>query len=110
MQEVFDFIDAYYKITAVSYLIDGINMAVFLVTSDQPAVGERLVGDGIEVKKLFDSAWLVSDNASTLPKELSDKLRLAEGDQGSLLVTRVDAYWGWHDNDVWSWLQERGIA
>ncbi len=84
-------------------------MSVFLVlTSDD---GEHLTDiitskiSEVDRFNVDEKTWLVSspDNVVT-PKELSDYFDLSDGKVGTVLITLVTSYYGYHSRQMWDWL------
>jgi hypothetical protein len=52
------------------------------------------------------NGWLVADS-SELPAPVYEKLKEAYGGDVSVLVTKLDKYYGWYDKAVWDWIEAR---
>jgi hypothetical protein len=52
---------------------------------------------------LAPDQWIISTDALT--KEVADKLNITGGDQGRVAVFKIETYYGWHDKNVWEWLE-----
>ena len=50
-----------------------------------------------------DAQWLISADLTT--NQLAEKLEISGGRIGSALVLRVTTYYGWHDPEIWDWLE-----
>lgn len=63
------------------------------------------------IKALSSGQYLISSDKYFRPedtaKELGDSFN--KGEEGSYLMTTLEAYWGYHDRSVWSWLKEKGL-
>lgn len=80
-------------------------MSVFFVATTEEGTGidreiEKQFPD--DFRKITNTQWLVSDQATT--KEVCDKIGASSGEFGQIIVLRVDAYYGWHNRDLWDWL------
>jgi hypothetical protein len=59
-------------------------------------------------KSIGPREWLVSDKAS--PEEVSNKLGISEGESGTGMVLKVDAYFGRAQKDIWDWMEAKLAA
>lgn len=94
-------------------------MATFAVIVDKPneKLNHRItkVFDEDDCFKVNDRMWFVSSSVTT-PKEVFSLLSIdpetneSEGNNafGRILVTASNAYWGFHDNQLWPWLRAKG--
>lgn len=51
---------------------------------------------------LPNGEWLVSCESTS--KQLSDDLKISDGDAGSCMVLGFSGYWGRSTKDIWEWL------
>ncbi len=77
---------------------------------DYTALYEKIKDLG-EWAHYLDSAWLVSTNRATTPKEIYDNLiPFIEGEGDYLLVIQVtNSYYGWLPLKLVDWLKERSF-
>lgn len=59
-------------------------------------------------KDLGPNEWIVSDRASA--EEVSNKLKVSDGENGLAMVLKIDAYFGRAPKDVWDWMQSKWEA
>lgn len=85
-------------------------MPIFAIISQPSSTGERLPGViAREFKndhmQLGTGQWVVA--APMTAKELSDKLGITDGSNGSALVLEVSSYYGRASNNIWSWIKNK---
>jgi len=51
---------------------------------------------------LAPDQWLVATDALT--KDIADKLNITGGTQGRVAVFKIETYYGWHEKNLWEWL------
>lgn len=56
--------------------------------------------------KVSDDVWLVAGEGT--PKEVSDKLGVSNGTNGSAIVVEVGAYFGFASRNIWNWIKVKG--
>ena len=81
-------------------------MPVFAVLAggDNPELGKRIADKFKDNHySVFPGQWLVDANETV--KSMADELTLSAGDVGRVLVLKVDSYYGYHDKDLWDWLE-----
>ena len=80
-------------------------MAVFVVISTLPnptlkaKIQEAYPNDHYV---LNDRTWLVSGDY--ISSQVSNNLRISDGDMGQSAVFTIDGYYGWHEKQMWEWL------
>ena len=83
-------------------------MRVFVVVAEEPEpkLEDRL--DGFNPIEIGPSAYLIVVNDDVLTSHVADKAGFRE-DPGTpgLVLEVTGAYSGWHQSDVWEWLQRR---
>ncbi len=57
---------------------------------------------------LANGEWLVSGTLTA--KEVSDKLGISSGENGSAIVFKMEAYFGRATNEVWDWVKTKSEA
>lgn len=85
-------------------------MTLFAIIQQPGANAERLSGAIAaaypEAKyDLASGAWIVSDIATA--KEISDKVGISEGTNGSGVVLEVASYFGRANPAIWSWMKSK---
>lgn len=53
--------------------------------------------------QISDDQWLIS--ADMTPKEVSDKVGITGGDNGSAIIFSMRGYYGRAPTDVWEWIK-----
>lgn len=55
--------------------------------------------------------FFIAHSSIQLPKEIVEKMgeNLTAGTLGNFVVTPVSAYWGFHNQSLWSWLATKGL-
>jgi hypothetical protein len=91
-------------------------MAVFFLVmknnslslAEDSAIHQRLVEKmGAEnVYKLNSGQYMFSHTELLMPEQVAEFLGmdLRNGQLGSYILVPVSAYWGFHDNSLWSWI------
>ncbi len=83
-------------------------MGIFSITA--PSSNGK-IGPAIEAQfpnqyvQAWQGHWLVS--ASGTAKEVGDKLNVADGSVGTVIIVSVANYWGRANPEVWEWLKSR---
>ena len=86
-------------------------MQIYLVLSeaDRPDLGERVRSVyGENSRRVAPGQWLVAANDT--PQGVSNRLDVSDGAFGRVMVANVAQYWGWHDKEMWSWINLKGAA
>ena len=84
-------------------------MTVFVVLGTAPttpleqAIQTAFPGNS---KKIGTGQWLVSATGMTT-QEITEKLGAEAGDKGKVFVASVQNFWGWHQSDIWEWIQAK---
>jgi hypothetical protein len=55
-------------------------------------------------RKLEQGSYLVASDEPLLTRDVSDKAGITNGEVGSYIVTKIDAYYGWAGNEIWEWI------
>ena len=94
-------------------------MTVFMVTLQTVPVIDSAMKKAIEHYypddhfQVGDLTWLVSDNTSITPNEVSSVLGGGDiantNDMGIYLISTFNGYWGYYDSSLWEWLRIRGL-
>jgi hypothetical protein len=85
-------------------------MTLFAIIQQPGTNGERLSG-AIETAypeakyDLANGVWIVSDIATA--KEISDKVGISGGANGSAIVLEVASYFGRANPAIWSWMKAK---
>lgn len=85
-------------------------MTVFAIIRQPGSNGENLAE---VIAKMYpdadydlgSGAWLVSDSATA--KDVSDKLNISDGINGSAIVLEVASYFGRANPAIWSWIKAK---
>lgn len=86
-------------------------MQVFLVLAetDRADLDDRIRKEfGDNSKRITSGQWLVAANDT--PQGVSKRIGIEHGSFGRVMVTIVSQYWGWHDKEIWSWIELKGAA
>ena len=68
-----------------------------------PAIESVFEGNFVRV---WNGQWFVSCPPTT-PKEICEKLGIADGSNGSGIVLVIASYWGRGNPDLWPWMATR---
>lgn len=88
-------------------------MAIFVIVS-QPHQNIGKLPDVIasafpkDYMKLTQDTWLVATTGTA--RELSDKLDITTGANGSAVVAEIGTYYGRASNDIWEWIKTKWEA
>lgn len=52
------------------------------------------------------NGWMLADTTE-LPAPVYEKLKAAHGSDVSVIVAKMDKYYGWYDKAVWDWIEAR---
>jgi hypothetical protein len=83
-------------------------MSIFAITA--PA-SNTAIGPAIETQfkdqyfKAWQGHWFVSTSGTAM--EVANKLSVADGSVGTVIVVSVANYWGRANPEVWEWLKSR---
>lgn len=86
-------------------------MAVFVVLAEHPnkQLGQKVIeAFPNDHYVLDDRSWLVS--ANVISRKVSDLLEITSdedilaGKMGRAIVFAIDGYYGFHDKDIWEWI------
>lgn len=83
-------------------------MAIFVVcrVSNGPAVeGALKAAFPDDHLKIADKEWLISSSAT--PKDVSDRLGISDGKNGSGIVFTTGGYFGRATTEVWDWIKAK---
>lgn len=85
-------------------------MTLFTIIQQPGTVGNKLANAVSaaypdDVYDLGNGAWIVSDSATA--KEVSDKVGISEGENGSGVVVEVASYFGRANPAIWSWMKTK---
>lgn len=87
-------------------------MAMFLLTytdeSRSEAILARAADKAVIARKVTPCSVALTSKTIVTPKDMYDALAIQDGEFGSLVIVRFDSYWGFHDADLWTWLQGHG--
>lgn len=87
-------------------------MAMFLLThsseAHSDAVLARAEGHGVLARKIAQGSVALISKTVVTPKDMYETLAIQDGEFGKLVIVRFDSYWGFHDADLWAWLQGHG--
>lgn len=63
------------------------------------------------VFKIVVGQYMVSSDSFFMPKDVASHIGedFAKGMNGSYIIVPVQAYWGFNDNALWSWLAEKVV-
>ncbi len=81
-------------------------MTVFVVlnASHPIKVGQALKTNfGENYLQISSGEWLVAASGLTA-KDISDKLGISEGTNGSAIIFTTAGYWGRAGNNIWEWI------
>ena len=88
-------------------------MAIFTVIS-QPGKNSHML-PGVIAKlypnshyQLSESAWLVA--AAGTATEVSNKIGISDGQNGSALVLEISDYFGRANSNIWTWIKNKWEA
>ncbi|MFL6844247.1 MAG: hypothetical protein ACJ8ER_05130 [Allosphingosinicella sp.] len=84
-------------------------MSIFVVVQQNPSgpsgtLANALTGSAMPNYKLADGVWLVSSAGTA--KDISEKIGIAEGANGTGVVTEVASYFGRANPAIWSWIKQ----
>ncbi|EAA8358369.1 hypothetical protein AB0327_003133 [Salmonella enterica] len=87
-------------------------MGVFaIIASNDKVVADR-IADKIQPKDFYRAdghVWFVCAPTEVVTtKELSDFLNISSGAAGRVIVMHVTSYYGYHERELWDWLQIKG--
>jgi hypothetical protein len=88
-------------------------MAIFAIIA-QPSSGPDNLESAIaraykdNFLQLGAGNWLVADSVTS--KEVSDKLGVTDGKNGSAVVIEVASYYGRASTNIWSWVKNKWEA
>jgi hypothetical protein len=83
-------------------------MSIFAITAPasnavvEPAIQTHFKDQYI---KAWQGYWFVSTSGTAM--EVANKLNVADGTVGTVIVTTVANYWGRANPEVWEWLKSR---
>lgn len=86
-------------------------MQIFMIVS-QPNPNTQRLPAVIESSfpqnhmQISDDVWLVAGTGT--PKEICDKLGIANGTNGAAIVIEVGAYYGFANRNIWNWIKVKG--
>ena len=87
-------------------------MAMFLLThtdeSRLETVLARAAEKAVQARKVAPCSVALVSKAIVTPKDMYDTLAIQDGEFGSVVIVRFESYWGYHDADLWTWLQGHG--
>jgi hypothetical protein len=87
-------------------------MALFLLThtdeSRSQAVLTRASEKAVLARKVAPCSVALVSKTIVTPKDMYETLAIQDGEFGSLVIVRFESYWGYHDADLWTWLQGHG--
>jgi hypothetical protein len=55
--------------------------------------------------KLQDDEWLISGGSTA--QEVSDRLGVSSGDNGSAMIFRMGSYYGRASTNIWDWIKTK---
>lgn len=88
-------------------------MPVFaIIASDDSSKLEQILQQKLntqDFQKVDNKTWFVSaPQGLVTPKELSDFLGVSLGEAGKVVIIHVTSYYGYHQRDIWDWLNIKG--
>lgn len=87
-------------------------MALFLLNYENHALElnleSRFAEKSVFYKKISKGSFALASASLVTPKDIYDALDIEDGEFGHLVVVRFDSYWGFHDADLWLWMQGHG--
>jgi hypothetical protein len=83
-------------------------MPIFVIIAQKGQNSVRLPAAIVEqfaekYLQIQEDVWLVAANGTA--RQLSDKLLITKGENGSAVVVEVASYFGRANNDIWSWIK-----
>jgi len=85
-------------------------MAIFAIIAQPSPNSARLPGAVTSIfpenhLQIAEGVWLVA--AKITAKEVSDKMGITDGKNGSAVVVEIAGYFGRADPTIWSWIKSR---
>lgn len=85
-------------------------MTLFTIIQQPGTIGDQLsnavkAAYPDDVYVLGNGAWIVSDSVTA--RDVSDKIGISEGDNGSAIVVEVASYFGRANPSIWSWMKAK---
>jgi hypothetical protein len=85
-------------------------MTIFTIIQQPGTVGDKLANAVVaaytdDLYDLGNGAWLVADSATAM--EVSKKVGITDGINGSGIVVEVASYYGRTNPAVWSWIKAK---
>lgn len=80
-----------------------------LITADAMDLEERLKELGAEYYRIGASSWAIRSHKSS--REISEAVFSRDSDEANSppthIIVRLDAYWGYHNRDLWEFLDKK---
>lgn len=86
-------------------------MKIFAIfrTSDPTSLGAAIVAAfPNDHLNLAPGEWLVASSGT--PKDISDKLGVSDGKNGTAIVFAMESYFGRATQDIWAWIKTKAEA
>ncbi|EBX6937507.1 hypothetical protein [Morganella morganii] len=81
------------------------------IASNNPDSFANAVSGKIEKNEYYrvdNNTWLINAPHNIVtPKELCDHLGVTGGALGRVMVMIAGSYWGFHQNEMWGWLESK---
>lgn len=82
-------------------------MAIYLLTTDaqyKRVFKERIAAHYVDnYYQVDDNTWLIASGETS--QKVAETLDISEGQLGTFLIVALSTYWGWHNKDVWEWIE-----
>ncbi|MHB1102590.1 MAG: hypothetical protein ACYC0C_07390 [Devosia sp.] len=83
-------------------------MKLFLAVGQKPDIFDPAVELAFpdDSRHLGPGQWLIAVDGLTT-KEIADKVGASSGEKGRMFISALGSYWGWHETDLWEWIEAR---